>query len=217
MRQKMGRIKKKEDAFYALFKNFVSDLLTCAEVYGDIICRWPESAQRVVEVQELEDACDKHTDECIELLATSFIVPFDREDINSIVFAMDDAVDLMEDVVARFDLFGVDTPLEEAKEMAQLTVKAAAKLQIVFDHLPSFMSDATSNKTAREKIREIRKIEDECDVVYRNGLARIFSDDHDYGSKVLLRWKSLFDSMEKVMDAIALVASYVRIVIIKNS
>lgn len=209
----MGRIKKKEDAFYTLFKNFAGDLLACAEAYGDVICRWPESAQRVVEVQEREDACDKHTDGSIELLATSFIVPFDREDINSIVFAMDDAVDLMEDVVARFDLFGVDTPLDEAKEMAQLTVKAAAKLQIVFDHLPSFKSD----KTAREKIREIRKLEDECDVVYRNGLARIFSDDHDYEAKVLLRWKSLFDSMEKVMDAIALVASYVRIVIIKNS
>lgn len=209
----MGRIQKKEDAFYALFKNFAGDLLACAEVYADVICRWPEAAQRVVEVQEREDACDKHTDGCIELLATSFIVPFDREDINQIVFAMDDAVDLMEDVVARFDLFGVDTPLGEATEMAQLTVKAAAKLQIVFDYLPSFKSD----KTAREKIREIRKLEDECDVVYRNGLARIFSDDHDYDAKVLLRWKSLFDSMEKVMDAIALVASYTRIVIIKNS
>lgn len=209
----MGRIQKKEDAFYKLFRDFADDLLACAEAYSDVVCRWPESAQRIVEVQEREDTCDKHTDESIELLANSFIVPFDREDINSIVFAMDDAVDLMEDVVARFDLFGVESPTQEAIDMARLTVQAAAKLQIMFETLPDFKTD----RTAREKSREIRKLEDECDVVYRNGLARIFSDDYEVDSKVLLRWKSLFDSMESVMDAIALVASHVRIVIIKHS
>lgn len=207
----MGRIGRKEDSFYALFRKFSKDLLACSEAYADVVCRWPESAQRIAEVQEREDTCDRYTDTAIELLAKSFIVPFDRADINAIVFAMDDAVDLMEDVATRFELFGVEESLPEAKEMATLTVRAASKLSVMFEHLP----DAKVDDTAREEIREIRKIEDECDAICRNGLAEIFAA--DYEAAVLLRWKSLLDSMGKVMGAISLVAFNVRTVLIKTT
>ena len=206
----MSRVQRKEDEFYSFFKAFSKDVLACTEAYADVIARWPESSQRILEVQERETTCDKRTDEMIELLARSFVAPFSHTRINEIGFALDDIVDIEEDVVARFELFGVNEPIPEAVQMARLTMEATIKLDIMFDHLPGLKKDGTS----REKIREIRKLEAECDRVYREGLAKAFASDWD--PVVVLRWTKILDAMEEAMDAVTYVASIVRIVLIEN-
>jgi predicted phosphate transport protein (TIGR00153 family) len=206
----MNRVKKKENEFYEFFNTFANEVLGCTEAYADVVCRWPESKPRMAEVQEREDVCDTHTDALVNMLANSFVTPFDRTDISQIGFALDDIADLEEDLVARFELFGVESPLQEAVDLAKLHMQMASKLVIVFEKLPGLKKDGT----AREKIREIRHLEAECDEIYRNGLAKVFSS--DYEPVVLLRWTKLLDASERISDALNLVASYVRIVLIEN-
>lgn len=206
----MRTFKQKEDEFYTYFKDFSKDLMSCTQVYADTIRNWPESRGRIVEVGEWEKVCDSRTDSLTVMLANSFVTPFDRSEVNALAYALDDIADLEEDLVARFDLFGVDEPIEEALQLAELHLQMAAKIVIIFDKLPGLKRDGT----AREKAREIRKMEAECDKIYRNGLAKIFASEHE--PVVLLRWTKLLDAFERISNAMDLVAASVRTILIEN-
>lgn len=206
----MKSFKQKENEFYNYFKEFSNDLMACSQVYADTIRQWPETRGRIAEVAEWADTCDQSTDRLTVMLANSFVTPFDRTQVSALAFALDDIADLEKDLVTRFDLFGVETPIEEALQLADLHVKMAAKIVIVFDKLPGLKLDGT----AREKVREIRQLEDECDRIYCNGLAKIFAS--DYEPVVLLRWTKLLDAFERISNAMELVASSVRNILIEN-
>lgn len=214
-KQSMGRhmmktLRQKEDSFYAYFKDFSKDLMACTQVYADAVHGWPQTRGRITEVAEWAKVCDEHTDQMTVMLADSFVTPFDRSEINALAFALDDIADLEEDLIARFDLFGVETPLEEAFQLVDLHVRIASKIVIIFDKLPGLKRDGT----AREKTREIRQLGAECDRIYRNGLAKVFSSDYD--PVVLLRWTKLLDAFERISNAMELIASYVRTILIEN-
>jgi predicted phosphate transport protein (TIGR00153 family) len=206
----MRSIKQKENEFYRYFQDFSKDLMSCTQTYADTVKGWPDTRGRITEVAEWANVCDEHTDRLAVMLAKTFVTPFDRAQINSLAFALDDIADLEEDLVARFDLFGVEEPLEEAFEIVDLHLQMAAKMVVIFEKLPGLKSDGT----ARERAREIRKLESECDRIYRNGLAKVFSS--DYEPVVLLRWTKLLDALERISNAMELVASEVRIVLIEN-
>ena len=144
-------------------------------------------------------------------MAESFITPFDREDINELVHAMDEVPDLMEDVSARFLLFRVTEMRPEAKEVAAITVQATNKLQELFEHLPQYRND----QTVLDCIVEIKRLEDEGDVSYRQGLARLFEPGAD--PIETQKWKALLDGMEGVLDAVCEVANVVQGVLMKNA
>lgn len=206
----MKTFKQKEDEFYTYFKDFSKDLMSCTQAYADTIRDWPASRGRIVEVGEWEKVCDSRTDSLTVMLADSFVTPFDRSEINALAFALDDIADLEEDLIARFDLFGVDEPIEEALQIADLHLQMAAKIVIIFEKLPGLKRDGT----AREKTREIRQLEAECDRIYRNGLARVFASEHE--PVVLLRWTKLLDTFERISNAMDLVAANVRTILIEN-
>ena len=206
----MQSFKKKENEFYEYFQDFAKDLMSCTQTYADTVKGWPDTRGRITEVAEWAAVCDEHTDRLAVMLANSFVTPFDRAKINSLAFALDDIADLEEDLVARFDLFGVEEPIAEAFEIVEFHLKMAAKIVIIFEKLPGLKRDGT----AREKTREIRKLESECDRVYRNGLAKVFSSDYD--PVVLLRWTKLLDALERISNAMEVIASEVRAVLIEN-
>lgn len=206
----MKSFKQKEDEFYTYFKGFSRDVMACTEAYAEAVRGWPETKGKIAEVAEWESVCDQNTDKLTVMLANSFVTPFDRTQISALAYALDDIADLEEDVIARFDLFGVETPIDEAFQLADLHIQMAAKMVIVFEKLPGLKLDGT----AREKAREIRKLESECDKIYRNGLAKIFSS--DYEPVVLLRWTKLLDAFDRISEAMELVASSVRNILIEN-
>lgn len=206
----MKTFKQKEDEFYTYFKDFSKDLMSCTQTYADTVRGWPETRGRITEVAEWAKVCDRHTDSLTVMLANSFVTPFDRSEINALAFALDDIADLEEDLVARFDLFGVEDPIEEAFLLVDLHLQMAAKIVIIFEKLPGLKRDGT----AREKTREIRQLESECDRIYRNGLAKVFSSEHE--PVVLLRWTKLLDAFERISNAMEQIASYVRTILIEN-
>lgn len=207
-----GRVKRKEDAFYGLLKEFANDIAACGDVYVRVVNEFPHDAEALVaQVKEREVACDDHLRNSLRTLAESFITPFDREDINELVHAMDEVPDLMEDVSARFLLFRVTEMRPEAKEVAGITVRATNKLRELFEHLPQYRND----QTVLDCIVEIKRLEDEGDVSYRQGLARLFEPGAD--PIETQKWKALLDGMEGVLDAVCEVANVVQGVLMKNA
>ena len=207
----MPRVKK-EDIYYTLLKQLAAVLVDAGEEYVTIMSGYPETFTRLPRMKMLETRADETVREIMTRLYTSFITPFDREDIGELALAMDDVVDHMEAATIRLDLFNVRGMRPEAVELAELTLKAVEEMQEMIDHLPDYKRDEMLMK----KAIAVGQVEDGGDEVYENALRALFREDETRG-KESLAWLRLFDRMEHCLDACAHAAGVVRNVVLKSS
>ena len=202
---------KKEDPFYTLIKDFSKVTDDAVEEYVAIVNGYPETASRIPKMKIYESAGDEICKNIMDKLYTSFITPFDREDIADLALAIDDVLDELNGVTVRLDLFNASETRVEAKQMAELTRSAMHEMSDMLNRLPDYKNDPT----VRDKARAIGAIEDEGDTVYQTALYRLF---HEKASgRESLVWLRLFDRMENALNAISQVAKIVRRVVIKSA
>lgn len=208
----MSRVSKKEDQFYEMFQVLSAKILSASDCYFDIISTYPEHMDRLEEMKQYETDCDKMLSRIFEHLSESFITPFDREDISSLILKMDDVVDGMENVSRRYELFHVNTNPPEATEMARLANEACHCMDTLFQHFHDFRRDPV----VMEEAGKIHKIEDEGDAVFHDALARLF-DEKDPVPTHLLKWNTIYNKQEEILDSCKTVAALVGNVVLKNA
>ena len=210
----MARIKK-EDPFYTLLRDFSTEILSSAEDYVRFVEGYPESIAMIPAMKLHEGRADEHVRKIMKELYSSFIPPFDRNDISDLALKMDDIVDYIEGVCTGLDLFNMSTTRVEARQMAELTLQAVKELCVMFDRLPDYKNDPV----VMEKAIAVGNIEDEGDNVYERGLRNLFHDDtlDEARRGHVVGWMRVFDRMEGCLDACDAAAGVVRSVIMKSA
>lgn len=203
---------KKEDVFYTLLKELAEVLVTAGEEYVNVMNTFPESITRIPRMKMFETQADDIVRDIMTRLYTSFITPFDREDISDLALAMDDVVDYMEGVVLRLDLFNIQEMRPGAIELADLTLAAVREMREMINRLPDYKRDDAVMKQAIA----VGHIEDGADTVYEHALRTLFREDEIRG-KESLAWLRVFDRMEHCLDACDKAAGVVRNVVMKSS
>ena len=203
---------KKEDVFYTLLKDLAEVLVQAGEEYVYVMNTFPESITRIPRMKMFETQADDIVRDIMTRLYTSFITPFDREDISDLALAMDDVVDYMEGVVLRFDLFNIQEMRPGAIELADLTLAAVREMREMINRLPDYKRDDAVMKQAIA----VGHIEDGADTVYEHALRTLFREDETRG-KESLAWLRVFDRMEHCLDACDKAAGVVRNVVMKAS
>lgn len=207
----MSRVSRKEDQFYDMMLTLSKDVLAAVTVWDEITKGWPNTKDRIPEVAALEIHCDATENAILDELNTSFITPFDREDVDAIARNLGEVGDLAEGTSARYDIFDVHKMIPEAAQMTGLIVNCMREMVILFEHFSDFKKDP---KVA-EQAKKIGTLEDEGDIVYRNALGRIFNEPDN--PIHVLKWKSLLDPMERTLDYCKVVSNTVLAVIMKNA
>ena len=207
----MPRVKK-EDIYYTLLKQLAKVLVDAGEEYVTILSGYPETYTRLPRMKMLETQADETVRDIMTRLYTSFITPFDREDIGELALAMDNVVDYMEAVTIRLDLFNVREMRPEAIELSKLTLTAVQEMQEMIEHLPDYKHD----EMVMKKAIAVGHVEDGGDEVYENALRVLFREDETRG-KESLAWLRIFDRMEHCLDSCDKAAGVVRNVVLKSS
>lgn len=207
----MSRVKRKEDVFYGLFREYGEKLVTAGEVYQRIIHEYPTSRALIPSMKEYENICDEQARRIFMELSSSFITPFDREDISVLTKRLDDIVDYMEAAASRLDLFAIDTMMPEAVQLADITVKAIGQVAVVLDNFSNFKKDNIVMETALA----VDVTEDEGDAVYKNALADLFRG--DVATLDIMKWSRVFDRMELALNACEHACDIVQGVVMKNA
>lgn len=207
----MSRASNKEDQFYNLLFTLSKNVLAAVTVWNEITRGWPETKARIPEVLDLENRCDATENEILSELNTSFITPFDRDDLDALARNLGEVGDLAEGTSARYEIFDVHDMLPEAATMTGLIVESMTDMVALFERFHDFRKDPV----VKELVKKIGALEDEGDIVYRNALGRIFNEPDD--PIHVLKWKSLLDQMEHTLDYCKTIANNVSAVIMKNA
>jgi predicted phosphate transport protein (TIGR00153 family) len=202
-------IKKKEDEFYTLLREFSRKIVVVGETLQDLVNDYTDVKNKVTNLKTLETECDVLTHNILTALNGSYVTPFDREDIYDITKGLDEIVDLMEEVGSRFHIFDVKEMHPPCRRITSLIVQSVQELDLLFQHL----GEIKKNNIAREQVIEINRIENEGDDLYRATMRELFKNETD--PIELVKWKHLYEQLEACLDACENVANTIEGVVMK--
>jgi predicted phosphate transport protein (TIGR00153 family) len=203
------KLTPQDTSFYDFFATSASHLVDGAReltaMLGVPVEDRKGSAQRM---KDLEHAADESTHAIMRKVNSSFITPFDREDIYDLASNLDDCMDHMEAAVDLIVLYqigefpsGISGQVEVLERMAELTAEAMPRLR--------------SMKDLAEYWIEINRLENQADQTYRRLLAELFKNGTE--AITILKLKEVIDELEAAADAFETVANTVESIAVKES
>ena len=164
----------------------------------DLLVDYPEHATLAKDLKVCEQEGDRITHDIIHRLAGRRIrAPFGAADGYALATALDDIVDHSEQAAAQLGLYGVEAPMGQAVEFADVLVGAGEQIA------QALRSLRTGTELAPNLV-EIHRLENEGDRLQRDGVASLFAGGID--PMVVIRWKDIFESLEAAVDACETVA-----------
>jgi uncharacterized protein len=160
------------------------------------------------EVKRLEHECDAISHEILRGIDQTFITPIDREDIHRLAVRLDDVIDLIDGTVRRLDIYRIDGPTPISKALSELIVKTTAELV-------EAVSLLRKQKGVMEHCIEIKRLENEGDIVYHDAVASLFAN--GLPAIEVIKWKDVYDNMERCIDSCVAVAHVLESVVLKHS
>lgn len=197
------------EEFYVLFRRAGENALEAARLVERRFAEHPNSGVTQDQVAAVETAGDGITREIITLLNTQYLTPFDREDIYQLATEIDDVVDYLEETSDLLGLYGVEMPTRHAVEQTRIIVKAVAQLADACENLKG-------HKGVVAALTELKRLEDEGDRVLRDALASLFRDP-GIDPLIVIRWKDIYDGLERALDACETAAHVIGNIVVKNA
>jgi uncharacterized protein len=194
--------------FYGLFDRAAANMAETAGLLNKLMTDFhdPEAAHE--EIRQREHEGDEITHEIMRALNTTFVTPFDREDIHRLASSIDDILDGMEAVADLLVLHHIEQILPEMKQQAEVLAQAADQTYQAMTQLRSFSG------LDRYWV-EINRLENEGDRVYRKTVAHLFSG--EFKAMDVLKWKDLVDQMEAAIDGCEDVANSLESIVLKHA
>ena len=202
------RITPRDSAFFDMFTEAGRNIAESADLLAGLLDPNANREALARQLREREHAGDAVTHRIMRQLNTSFVTPFDREDIYRLASALDDVVDAMEaaaDFIVLADVGKLPALMTE-----QITLVARASQETA-----DAMGRLRTLKDLEAYWIEVNRLENEADRVYRKLLSRLFSGDYDALTMVKLR--EVADGFEEAADALEHVAHAVETIAVKES
>ena len=159
-------------------------------------------------MRDAEHAADETTHEIVRRVNTTFVTPFDREDIYTLASGLDDVMDFMEEAVDLVLLYEVE---ELPKELGR-PGRGAPALRRADRRGDAAAADDEGPRGVLDRDQPAREPGDKS---YRRILAKLFSG--KYEALEVLKLKDIVDSLEDAIDAFETVANTVEQIAVKES
>ena len=200
------RLLPTDDTFFPLFDDAASNAAACARHLRDVIADGSSGGHE--RINECEHRGDEITRTILQRLHSTFVTPFDREDIHALAEELDDVVDDIHTVSQLLLLTQVTTALPEMQEQADLLVRMAEEAEALISRLQSM-------KGVEPHLDAIDRLESDGDAVYRRILARLYSGELE--ALEVLRWKGIVEALEGALNTIEDIGDVVESIVLKHA
>lgn len=206
------RIFPREESFFDLFEAAGDNLAGAARLLLDMVEDFVDPEMKAKRLADAEHEGDRLTHAILLRLNSTFITPFDREDIYALAGNLDDVVDSLEAAADMMVLHRVTEPIDAVVEQSRLVCTAAEETASGLKHLRNL-----DEEPLRAFWIRINELENEGDRLYRHARADLYSFDAEHPAQFLLRWKDIVDEIERALDELEHVAHTIESIVLKNA
>lgn len=206
-----GRFMPREGKFFTIFDAHAKYVVHGSRALEHFIENLHDAETNRRAIKTIEKSADKLTNECNNLLHKTFITPFDRDEIQQLINAMDDILDTIEDVANTITLYEVHALPTDAIEFARLGTASALQVQ----KAAAMLSDMKQADQILRACDEIDRLESEADTLLRTAISRLFREENDV--KTLIKLKSVYELLEAITDKCENVATIIQTIVLENA
>ncbi len=201
-------LRPRDTTFFDMFTTSAENLVAATDALEAFVGDRARRGELADRLRDLEHAGDQAAHAIFKQVNSSFVTPFDREDIYRLAGDLDDVMDHMEAAADLVVLTGLgDLPTEMAQQVellkrcARATAEAMPRLQTL--------------KDLEEYWIEVNRLENEADRLYRRLVSRLYSG--EFEALEVLKLKEVADELEDAADAFEHVANVVETITVKES
>ncbi len=199
----------RDEKFFDLFQQHLKILCQASQLF---ISGLKSGYSGVCKISKQMEALERNGDEILHeifrRLQSTFITPFDPEDIQALATSLDNVLDAIEDATFRISCYRVDPVPDSAVQLGQMIDDSCKALDRAMDAL-------RHGKPVWDDCIEVNRLENEADAVERTVIGDLFSD--EINPITLLKHKEVYEILEHTTDLCEDVADVIQSVAVKNS
>ena len=201
----------KDKKFFPLFEQAAANLIVLAETLHDAVNAPKEEREDYYKkIEELEDIIEEITHKTHLELSRNFITPFDREDIHSLIKAIDNVADYINSAASKMRLYQVEKITKSIRKLTEINLEACQLIGIGIKELKEM-----SHKSIKETCKKINKLESKADSVFDKAVADIFENEND--AKNIIKYKEVLSALESASDKCKSVSNVMEQISVKHS
>jgi predicted phosphate transport protein (TIGR00153 family) len=197
-----------DDQFFVLFNDSAANAADCSRRLREVLTEGGDRAVGHAKVIECEHRGDEIVRAILQRLNTTFVTPFDREDIHALAEELDNVVDDMLTVSHLIQVTQPSTWLPELTQQADVLVQMA-------DETVALLAQLESMRNVQPHLEAIDRFESQGDAIYRSILSRLFSG--EFEAMEVLRWKDTVEALEKALNSIEDISNVVESIVLKHA
>ncbi len=208
-----NRFTPKEPKFFPLLKQLSEVMIVASDLLIETMKHGGQHAVQVEDykkIKEQERAGDKLSHQIFDDLNTTFITPFDREDIHALATRMDDVIDGINSCAKRIALYNPKAIPVDGVELATLIKKCAVIIGQAMSEIDTLRKNPVNIK---KYCSQLHDLENEADGVYEQFIIKLFETETN--SVEVIKLKEIMYELEKTTDAAELVGKVMKTIIVK--
>jgi predicted phosphate transport protein (TIGR00153 family) len=208
------RFLPKEGRFHELLGRDTENLMRAVKLFSEIARSSDLEDRRVkaVELKAVEHEGDSVTRRVFEALNSSFITPFDRDDIRSLAMDLDDILDYLESVAQYLVILELNESTPALQQFAGILVQMVEEIH----KATGLIWDMSHEGKIHDSIVHISELENQADALYTTVIADLFKKD-GRGPIEIMKWKEVYDQLEDACDACKDYTHILGNVVVKNA
>jgi hypothetical protein len=207
----MFNLLPQDTVFFDLFEGLSHHSIKAAEFLRQLARGFPHISGEIQNIRDVEHAADELTHAALARLDTTFITPFDREDIHTLANGLDDIVDTVDALAKRFTLYHVKEMEPSFIKQADTLVSATVALSEAVHRLRK------SRKLSQlsDMLIEIHRLENVGDEQNHAAVSGLF-EGNSKNAVEIIKWKELYDLVEEAIDRCEDVSHTLERIVLKN-
>ena len=190
-------LRSRSSDLFALLGAAADNTVVAADLLDRMLEEHPDAVGLAKDIHDCEHEGDRITRDLVSRLDSRFSSPLERDEVRELAAALDDVVDLTDEVAEYLVLYRIEAPMQQSLELVKVLAAACREIAAAVPHLRG--RGDLSVHTA-----EVNRLEELGDRLSREAIAALFDTNVD--PMVVLRWKDLFERLEEAIDATEKVA-----------
>lgn len=200
-----------EVKFFDYFELATQNLVEGAARLRELMEDFHDVEEAQAQITEFENRGDFIVHEVTNLLPKTLITPIDSDDIQRLIFSIDDALDTLHAAITRIAIYQVTEAKKPARRLAALILEGAKELDLAVKGL----RDKREYERVRERIVRINTIENNGDRVLEDALRNLVSRKDNLFEFIC--WKEIYELLEQTTDCLEDAGDVIQRVLISNA
>jgi len=207
------RLLPRTSDFFGMFEAHAATLVAAANAMSEMVEGRTPPEDHIREIDRREHEADEIIRQVLRSVRQTFLTPFDRGSITSLIAAMDDTIDEMQSTARAIDLYELTSFEPQMKEMARMIEECA---DLTAQAIPLLRNISSNGARIHSLTEKVVRLEGMADDAHAKGLKRAFQQDSERPMRFIIA-REIYKHLERITDAFEDVANEIDGIVIDHS